>query len=714
MVADLIRAWPAAVASAVLPGYFWALVLRPASGLGERLAFSTVLSMGSVPVVAIILCRAAGTGIVLWVAVASVLIVFGSGGLVLWLTGRAPGSASPLLPGPGQVRDPLTLAVLAAALLLGLVSTVASRPPGWLLLLTAVALLAGGALAARRPGVGDPGPPTVAHAATEPGPAPAAHAPRQAPAVQEVSGPSRPARPWHTEAALAAVLALTAFRAYYGVVRYDWPYVPGGDQFSHAVMAEQLMWHGQYGTYLVYPPGFSALTAVICRISGLPPLALFPVLAPALLVVTALGAYALAARLWGGWYGVAAAALSGLVLIGAYAGFTDGRYPDLVAAYFLVVMTVAALVSLYQSPTLRSGVLMAVVGASAMAYHSVGTLYVVVLLAAAAIIGLPYLLHAGRRRDAGVLALSLAGVAALAACYAAYIYDLPKMLAGHSATSTAVSIALGSQPPLSARHLLGELSPPVVWLGLLGLAALAFSLRRRATPARVLTVLTVVVWCVLMYLGSRTAADGFPQRFERDLGAPLAVTGALGVGVIARSLLAWRPGTRVAVTATATVTAVLAVLAMGLQATRDLRAEARHDKQVLTPTVAAAGRWLRRHNTGGNIISTPYMNPGISNRAVLAMGGYTGLQSYSPLRTAHPRSLPPAGRQPLLDSQYVLRHPLTCQSASIVRRDDIRYVVVYTKGAAADVAAFASAPARYQPVYVNGPVVIYAPARTGC
>src|SRR5262249_49098636 len=98
--------------------------------------------------------------------------------------------------------------------------------------------------------------------------------------------------------ALAAVLVLTALIAYSGVVRYDWPYLRGEDQFSHAVMTEQMLAHGSYGSYLIYPPGFATLSAVICRLTGLAPLTLFPVLAPALLLLTTLGGYALATRLW--------------------------------------------------------------------------------------------------------------------------------------------------------------------------------------------------------------------------------------------------------------------------------------------------------------------------------------------------------------------------------------------------------------------------------
>ena len=37
------------------------------------------------------------------------------------------------------------------------------------------------------------------------------------------------------------------------------------------------------------------------------------------------------------------------------------------------------------------------------------------------------------------------------------------------------------------------------------------------------------------------------------------------------------------------------------------------------------------------------------SRAVLAMGGYTGLQSYTIAKIEHPRSRPPAGRQPRRD-----------------------------------------------------------------
>lgn len=733
----MIRALLAAGAAAVLPGYFWAAVLRPACGLGERLAYSTVLSIGLVPPVASVIARATGTGITLWVAAASVVIVFGGGAVMLAWKGPAPGPSPGLLPPPGPVRDPRIMALVAAAFGLAFVTTLRLDTPRWLLVLTAAGLVVSGVLAAwPRPAPPPSAPPdepaappaTAAHPDPGAGPAPGGPATRTAVPVSRPAT-ARPGtgavvatRPrwqvgtelvWVREGALAVVLALTAYRAYNGVIRHDWPFLRGDDQYNHAVMAEQMLAHGSYGSYLVYPPGFPALTAVICRIAGLSPLKLFPVLAPAMVVLAALGAYALATRLWNWRYGIAAAALTGLVLIGAYASFTLGRYPDLVAAYFLLVMTVAALLVLYSFPTLRSGALVTVAGASVVLYHSVASLYLVLLLAAVAVAGLPYLMLAGRRQEARALLLTLAAVTVVSAAYAAYIYDLPKVLGGQAASSSAVSIVLGTQPSFSPWHVLAYLSPPVVWLGLFGAVLMIVGLRHLARPEQVLGAITMLIWCALMYAGSRTALDGFPQRFERDLGAPLAVTGALGAGLAVRTLAASYIRKR-AMLETGAIVAVGATAAMVLvQAAVDLQAST-HRWHVLTRQLAVAGEWLARHNTGGNIISPPRMSPGTSGRTVLALGGYTGLQSYSAKRTYHPRSLPTAGRQPLLDSRHVLLHPADCSSAEILVRDDVRYVVLYKIGSEADLAGFRADRERYRPVFENASVIIYQPVRMSC
>jgi len=139
--------------------------------------------------------------------------------------------------------------------------------------------------------------------------------------------------------------------------------------------------------------------------------------------------------------------------------------------------------------------------------------------------------------------------------------------------------------------------------------------------------------------------------------------------------------------------------------------DSERSREVLLPGVAAAGAWLRQHNTGGNIISTPNLNRGVTNRAVLAMGGYTGLQAYPLAKIIHPRSLPTAGRKPLLDSRMVLLYPADCQSARILSADDIRYIFLYRFGGEANYQAFAASPDWYRLVFSDRDVLVYQPVR---
>src|SRR5262247_233485 len=74
--------------------------------------------MASVPVVAVLLARAAGGGVTLWVALAAVGIVFGAGLLAYLLKGAAQGDAGPALPSPDRVSDPRILLLIAGVFVL--------------------------------------------------------------------------------------------------------------------------------------------------------------------------------------------------------------------------------------------------------------------------------------------------------------------------------------------------------------------------------------------------------------------------------------------------------------------------------------------------------------------------------------------------------------------------------------------------------------------
>src|SRR5215211_5174693 len=693
MLYELIRALLAAALVALLPGWFWTRVLIPSSSssdLYERLTYSLALSLALVPAIALIPTRLFGMGVSLSVTLVCVGIVFFSGlGASLWF-GSGKGSSSEEVVGSSpHMLGMLTLGLLAAAFGLGL-GVVAGVVPGVTAeILVALLVLLGGISHLLVPG-------------------------RSMPQASE-----RPAEPWGSAvapavryAALSAVLVLALLRGYLGPVLHDWPYPRGVYRYEHAVMTSMTLSEGTTESFMLYPPGFHTMTAMICRLTALEPLEVFPLLAPILLVLPALALYALARRMWGWHYGVAAALFS-ILLGGTYLHFAEARYPNFMGTQFLIVLAVAALVRLYAQPSIRSGLLLALLGSSVVLYHQIASYSLAVLLALVGVMFVPYLLVKDRGRGV-VLVWSLALLGLLSVIYAWDTYDLPHLIAGLVGESEtgrggeAVAMAIGTKSAYDLGHLLMTTSQPVVWLGLLGVLLVGGELlRRRVEVPQTLAYLTLIFWVVLLFVGSRTPLSGFPDRFERDLGIPLAVFAAFGFLAIVRSL-----GQRKPAAFAALLVVLLAGALVGVQAVRSLEQAAgpspRLKDRPPPPAVAAAGGWLEEHNSGGSIVVTPYLAY-VPSRGMLAMGDYTGMQSYDAARIRRGRDLPPFGAGPLWEALWVLQHPQGEHTRQVMEENDVRYVVFYKRYPTIDWRSFARQEELYRAAFENRSVIIFQP-----
>ena len=518
--------------------------------------------------------------------------------------------------------------------------------------------------------------------------------------------------------ALPAVLALTLLRGYLGPVVHDWPFIRGVDHYSHAVMAELMMSKGEIEPYLIYPPGFHTMIAEVSRVSGLDPLDIFAVLGPALLLLPALSCYVLGSRLWGREYGVVAAFFCGVLVGGTYYYFDDAMYPNLVGSQFLFVLTVAALVGVYSLPSVRAGLLLAVLGSSVVLYHQVSGLYLALLLGLVAPYLLPSLL-ARERRMGLILLASLVLLGVLSIFYAWDTYNVSQVVAGllgdsgASSTGAAVNMAIGTQVPYDIDYLVGAIvSQPVAWLGLLGAALLVAEKRCWASKWRALANFTLLLWAVLMFVGSRTPLSGFPQRFGRDLGVPLALLAAFALVTILRVLLERRkPATVLA----ATLAVALAGSLIGLRAAQSIeQSTGPSPLLMMTPQIAAAGEWLGEHNEGGNIMVSPHVGH-VPSRMMLAMGHYSALQSFPAWRIENPRDLPPTGPKPLRDVLWVVNHPAGEHTRRLLEEHDVRYVVLYKRPPIGpDIhhwRPFKAHPGLYRVAFENGSVLILAPRK---
>ena len=696
MLFDLIRALLAVTLVAVLPGWFWAVCLCASADRASRVVYSVALSITLVPTAALVQARLLGTGVTFAITVSSVLVVFFAGLVAYLRFGMAKGQEEPIAPGLARPGLP-TLIPLIAALALALGSILDLVSGERVVLLTS--LLVGAA------GIGHL---LVARRRDD-----SSSLPREEPV-----GSRRPllvstAR----HALLCAVLALVLVRGYLGPVRYDWPFPRGIDKYEHAVMTRMMLSEGTTESFMLYPPGFHALAAGLSRLSGLEPMDLFAVLAPALLLLPALSCYALASRLWGWPYGVAAAAFSGLLLDGTYQHLNEARWPNFIGAQFLLILAVAALIGLYASPTARAGLLLALLGSSTVLYHQIASYSAAVLLAFVALLFLPYLLLRDRGR-ALALFCSLALLGFFSVLYAWDTYELPRLVAGLLGEQEtgrgveAVAMAIGTKAAYPLGHLLKTASQPVLWLGLLGTLLLLVDRRSRASAPPALAHFTLLLWTVLLFVGSRTGLSGFPDRFERDLGVPLALLAALAFVTVLPSRLELR---KPVVLAAGLLAVLLAGALMGLQTVRNIEgADApspRHRDRPPPPAVAAAGRWLKEHNSGGNILATPYLNH-VPSRGMLAMGGYTRMQSYDPARIQRARDLPPFGAGPLWDALWALYHPGGERTGQILEENDVRYIVLYKRYPGMNWRFWKGHTGLYRVAFENEAVIILEPRGT--
>ena len=699
MLLDLVRALLAAVLVGVLPGYFWARVLSASSDPAERLALSAALSITLVPATILIPARIFGTGVTLAATISCALLVLVAGVAVYLRFGPAKGPNEPLAPPPVPLGAP-ALVLLLPALGLALVLAfglsyeffvfvrvgVDAWYAAWILPTIALLLVFAAAVQAilsRR------------------------NAPEEAP-------PDLPAEAGHTVTRyllLSSALALVLVRGYVGPVLLEWPFIRGVDHYSHDVMADLMMTRGTVESYLVYPPGFHTMTAMVSRLSGLEPLEVFPVLAPALLALPPLALYVLASRLWGWQSGVAAALISGLLVGGSYHYFEDAMYPNLVAAQFLLVLALSALFWLCDAPSARGGVLLALLGSAVVLYHPVASMYEALLLAAISLSFLPYLLLRDRRRGLALFP-SLALLFVISVFYAWDTYDLPQTVAGllggpeTGRGGEAIGMAVGTQLPFRLESLFATVSLPVLLFGVLGALLLATGRWRRGGTPYALARVTLFAWCFLLFVGSRTSLSAFPQRFERDLGIPLALLAAFALVAVLRSV-GWRKP--------------LALLAAGLTAVLGLYgaqisfsdAAAPSWRLVMTPPIAEAGDWLEEHNEGGNILVSPHLWNQVPSRMMLAMGDYSALQSFDEGQLRVPRDLPPTGAGPPRDILWVLYHPEGERTQEILEKYDVRYIVLYknfpNRGPVEYWKLFEACPDLYRIALQNRDVVILDP-----
>jgi hypothetical protein len=97
---------------------------------------------------------------------------------------------------------------------------------------------------------------------------------------------------------------------------------------------------------------------------------------------------------------------------------------------------------------------------------------------------------------------------------------------------------------------------------------------------------------------------------------------------------------------------------------------------------------------------------------MLALGGYTRMQSYDPARIKRARDLPPFGAGPLWDALWVVYHPRGERTARILEDNHVRYVVIYKRYPGMNWRLWKAYTDLYRVAFENEAVLIFEPRRT--
>jgi hypothetical protein len=106
---------------------------------------------------------------------------------------------------------------------------------------------------------------------------------------------------------------------------------------------------------------------------------------------------------------------------------------------------------------------------------------------------------------------------------------------------------------------------------------------------------------------------------------------------------------------------------------------------------------------------SPHVNQ-VPSRMMLAMGGYSALQSFAAWQIDNPRDLPPTGPWPLRDVLWVMTHPKGERTDRLLVKHDVRYIVLYKSMPDRPTQdywrLFKAHPKLYQTVFENEDVLI--------
>lgn len=349
----------------------------------------------------------------------------------------------------------------------------------------------------------------------------------------------------------ASLILIQFVLQYYGLIRYHYPVPPGDDCVNHFVLADKFL-NGQSLIKTIistsYPPFFHWLVAMLAKIFHLGIIQILLYLTPALPIAASIVLFFLTREIFNNRAALLTMFMYSLLAVSPYQLLGDGGYPNLLAAsIFIPIIIILLSRSMKEDKKLLNGIGAAIFIILTLVTHHLSSIYLILIL----LISLPVFL-CSNSKSLSKTRVILNGAIGAAVIFIFFYILLRTSLLNPIKQMILNVVEFSNQYPFL--HFLQASEPgtvlglkasalliglPVSFFGFLGLVY--FTVKKSKT-SRSSAIIMVMVWAVVLLLGSRISFLSNPDRLVRDAAIPLVIlaSGVLELIIFQTKPVVWR------------------------------------------------------------------------------------------------------------------------------------------------------------------------------
>ncbi len=313
---------------------------------------------------------------------------------------------------------------------------------------------------------------------------------------------------------------------------FDHYLVPAGDDAAFHISQIAVMMSGKWALFASngYPLGFHMILAVLAKLTGLSAMKAVIWLTPPLLALPVIIIYFVGKALFESeLVGAVAAAAWGIMALAPVRGYSDGNYPDLLAASIFLPLAILFIYRAVNTPKLKYFIASLFFVIAILLVHHLSLGFLIVIISPWLVIMLLEKMWEARKdfRVVKIALTSLLSLIALAVLLWAFYHTLLTPYLDVLRNGGNLSGFLGGDSGKLTWSLLLEINnPALVIVGLVGMLAIMISPVRRSLK------LLMASWVLMLLLFSVGVSVGLTGRFARELAIPFA----LSIGYLAQFL----------------------------------------------------------------------------------------------------------------------------------------------------------------------------------